>query len=43
MGESVARALAPYADHLIGRVAPTGHFVAEEDPAWLLETLAELL
>lgn len=43
MGESVASALAPHADNLIGRVAPTGHFVAEEDPAWLLDALRKVL
>jgi pimeloyl-ACP methyl ester carboxylesterase len=33
-GTSTAQALAPHADHAQGTVAPTGHFVTEEDPRW---------
>jgi pimeloyl-ACP methyl ester carboxylesterase len=43
MGESVASALQPHAPRLTGLVAPTGHFVAEEDPDWFLRALTEFL
>ncbi|MGW2483876.1 alpha/beta fold hydrolase [Streptomyces sp. NPDC001571] len=33
-GTATAQALAPHADNVRGAVAPTGHFVAEEDPDW---------
>ncbi|MFE7142531.1 hypothetical protein ACFVAG_32695 [Streptomyces sp. NPDC057644] len=38
-----ARALHPYADDTREVLAPTGHFVAEEDPAWFAATLDEFL
>jgi pimeloyl-ACP methyl ester carboxylesterase len=38
-GAGVADALRPYAPRLTGLVAPTGHFVVEEDPAWFLRAL----
>jgi pimeloyl-ACP methyl ester carboxylesterase len=43
MGESVAAALRPYAYRVISGTAPTGHFVPEEDPVWLVEELRKLL
>ncbi|MFY1674679.1 alpha/beta fold hydrolase [Plantactinospora sp. WMMB334] len=43
MGERVAGALRSRAVDVTGRVAPTGHFVAEEDPAWFTHALRELL
>jgi pimeloyl-ACP methyl ester carboxylesterase len=42
-GEHVADAIKPHGDNVIGRVAPTGHFVAEEDPEWFLKTIREVL
>ena len=43
MGGSVAEALRPHAPRLTAAVAPTGHFVPEEDPAWLVTHLEEFL
>jgi pimeloyl-ACP methyl ester carboxylesterase len=43
MGASVSESLAPHATKLVGKVAPTGHFVPEEDPEWLLSALDEFL
>lgn len=40
---ATARALAPHADNVQGAVAPTGHFVAEEDPDWFTTTVTEFL
>ncbi|MCX4818006.1 alpha/beta hydrolase [Streptomyces sp. NBC_01239] len=40
---TAAQALAPRADHVRGTVAPTGHFVAEEDADWFTETVTEFL
>ncbi|MFC9454157.1 alpha/beta fold hydrolase [Streptomyces sp. NPDC056983] len=42
-GTATAQALAPHADHVQGAVAPTGHFVAEEDPDWFTKTLTTFL
>ncbi|MGA6158716.1 alpha/beta fold hydrolase [Stenotrophomonas sp. NPDC087984] len=42
-GTATARALAPHADNVQGTVAPTGHFVAEEDPDWFTTTVTEYL
>jgi pimeloyl-ACP methyl ester carboxylesterase len=42
-GAGVADALRPYAPRLTGLVAPTGHFVAEEDPTWFLQALNDFL
>ncbi|MBA5224975.1 alpha/beta fold hydrolase [Streptomyces griseoaurantiacus] len=42
-GTSLAEFLAPHADNVQGAVAPTGHFVAEEDPDWFLTTLTDFL
>ncbi|MFI6467096.1 hypothetical protein [Streptomyces sp. NPDC050528] len=36
-GTSTARALASHADNARGTVAPTGHFVAAEDPGRFAE------
>ncbi|MFS8197552.1 alpha/beta fold hydrolase [Streptomyces sp. CWNU-52B] len=38
-----AEALSPHADDVRGTVAPTGHFVAEEDPDWFTGTVTEFL
>lgn len=38
-GTATAQALAPHADDVQGAVAPTGHFVAEEDPDWFTKTV----
>lgn len=43
MGGSVAEALRPHAPRLTAAVAPTGHFVPEEDPEWLLTNVHEFL
>ncbi|MGW4629544.1 alpha/beta fold hydrolase [Streptomyces rubiginosohelvolus] len=40
---TVAQALRPYADDVHEAFAPTGHFVAEEDPAWFVATLDDFL
>jgi hypothetical protein len=32
-----------FAERITEKAAPTGHFVAEEDPAWLLSTLETFL
>ncbi|MFD8804398.1 alpha/beta fold hydrolase [Streptomyces sp. NPDC059597] len=42
-GTTNAQALAPHADTVQGVVAPTGHFVAEEDPGWFTKTVAAFL
>ena len=42
-GTGAADALRPYAPRLTGLVAPTGHFVVEEDPAWFLRALDSFL
>ncbi|MFH8533477.1 alpha/beta fold hydrolase [Streptomyces tendae] len=42
-GTSTAQALAPHADNVQGAVAPTGHFVAEEDPDWFTKTVNTFL
>ena len=42
-GSTVADALRPHAPRLTGLVAPTGHFVVEEDPAWFLDALTGFL
>ncbi|GAA2513639.1 hypothetical protein [Winogradskya humida] len=42
-GSAVAEALLPHAPRLTGLVAPTGHFVVEEDPAWFLQALTGFL
>ncbi|MEU3027679.1 alpha/beta fold hydrolase [Streptomyces incarnatus] len=38
-GTTTAKALEPHAVAVESAVAPTGHFVAEEDPAWFTETV----
>jgi len=43
MGAAVAGALEGHASRLTGVVAPTGHFIQEEDPAWLVSTLHKFL
>ena len=35
--------LRPHVKQLTALAAPTGHFIAEEDPAWLLSTLKDFL
>ncbi|MBW0105574.1 alpha/beta fold hydrolase [Pseudonocardia sp. KRD291] len=42
-GTSTAQALAPHADDVQGTVAPTGHFVAEEDADWFTKAVTEFL
>ncbi|MFJ9351053.1 hypothetical protein [Streptomyces sp. NPDC101237] len=42
-GTATAQALTPHAENIQGAVAPTGHFVAEEDPAWFTQTVTALL
>lgn len=42
-GTAPAQALAPHADDVTPATAPTGHFVAEEDPAWFTKTLTDFL
>lgn len=42
-GAAVGNALRPYAPRLTGLVAPTGHFVVEEDPTWFLRALSNFL
>jgi pimeloyl-ACP methyl ester carboxylesterase len=42
-GTSTAQALQPHADDVRGVVAPTGHFVAEEDADWFTRTVSEFL
>ncbi|MFJ6841772.1 alpha/beta fold hydrolase [Streptomyces griseoluteus] len=42
-GTTSAQALAPHADKVQGAVAPTGHFVAEEDPDWFTRTVTGFL
>lgn len=42
-GTAAAQALAPHADNVQGVVAPTGHFVAEEDPDWFTRTVTTFL
>ncbi|MGW3311090.1 alpha/beta fold hydrolase [Streptomyces sp. NPDC001073] len=42
-GTATAQALAPRADQVRGAVAPTGHFVAEEDADWFTKTVTEFL
>ncbi|MFI6273932.1 alpha/beta fold hydrolase [Streptomyces sp. NPDC050988] len=42
-GTSTAQALAPHADDVRSAVAPTGHFVAEEDADWFTKTVTEFL
>ncbi|MGW1291740.1 alpha/beta fold hydrolase [Streptomyces sp. NPDC002533] len=40
---TAAKALRPYADDVREAFAPTGHFVAEEDPVWFVATLNDFL
>lgn len=40
---TAAKTLSPYADNMREAFAPTGHFVAEEDPEWLVATLDDFL
>jgi pimeloyl-ACP methyl ester carboxylesterase len=42
-GTAAAQALGPHADSVQGKVAPTGHFVAEEDPHWFTKTVTDFL
>ena len=42
-GDAAGVALRPHATRLTSLVAPTGHFVAEEDPAWFLRALEDFL
>jgi pimeloyl-ACP methyl ester carboxylesterase len=42
-GTATAQVLAPHADNVQGAVAPTGHFVAEEDPDWFTRTVTAFL
>lgn len=42
-GTSTAQALGPHAKDVRSAVAPTGHFVAEEDPSWFTETVTTFL
>ncbi|MFD8114344.1 alpha/beta fold hydrolase [Streptomyces microflavus] len=42
-GIASAQVLSPYAKDVRGAVAPTGHFVAEEDPDWFTRTVTGFL
>ncbi|MFF2935332.1 alpha/beta fold hydrolase [Streptomyces mirabilis] len=42
-GTATADALSPHAKSLRSEVAPTGHFVAEEDPRWFTKVTTEFL
>lgn len=42
-GTSTVQALGPHAKDVRSVVAPTGHFVAEEDPNWFTETVTAFL
>ncbi|MFJ9351159.1 alpha/beta fold hydrolase [Streptomyces sp. NPDC101237] len=42
-GTTAAEALAPHADNVQGTIAPTGHFVAEENADWFTKTVTEFL
>ncbi|WP_063765807.1 alpha/beta fold hydrolase [Streptomyces cellulosae] len=42
-GTATAKVLRPYADDVQEAVAPTGHFVVEEDPAWFVAALDDFL
>lgn len=42
-GTAAAQALGPHADSVQGKVAPTGHLVAEEDPHWFTRTVTHFL
>ncbi|MFF9363585.1 alpha/beta fold hydrolase [Streptomyces griseoluteus] len=42
-GTTTAQALALHADNVRGAVAPTGHFVAEEDPDWFTKTVTDFV
>jgi pimeloyl-ACP methyl ester carboxylesterase len=42
-GTDAAAALAPVADDVRRALAPTGHFVAEEDPEWFVRTVTGFL
>ncbi|MFE4824827.1 alpha/beta fold hydrolase [Streptomyces sp. NPDC056704] len=42
-GTATAQALAPHAETVQEAVAPTGHFVAEEDPDWFTKTVTTFL
>lgn len=42
-GTATAQALALIADNVQGAVAPTGHFVAEEDPDWFTKAVTAFL
>ncbi|MFE3137442.1 alpha/beta fold hydrolase [Streptomyces scopuliridis] len=42
-GTATAQALTPHADKVQGAVAPTGHFVAEEDADWFTRTVTRFL
>jgi hypothetical protein len=43
VGKQTTEALRPYVDDLTGHVAATGHFVAEEDPEWFVDTVLTFL
>ncbi|MEU0797807.1 alpha/beta hydrolase [Amycolatopsis sp. NPDC005961] len=43
VGEQTTEALRPHVENLTGLIAPTGHFVAEEAPDWLVRTLRTYL
>ncbi len=43
MSASMAAALGAHAPKLVAMAAPTGHFVAEEDPEWFLATVDDFL
>jgi hypothetical protein len=42
-GTATAQALSPHAGNVRPAVSSTGHFVAEEDPHWFIETVTEFL
>jgi len=43
MGRMVYDQVVNYANNVAGDIAPTGHWVAEEDPAYLTERLLDFL
>ncbi|MFJ2557751.1 MULTISPECIES: hypothetical protein [unclassified Streptomyces] len=42
-GDTTAQALAPHATNVQAAIAPTGHFVAEEDANWFTRTVTAFL
>ncbi|MET0132933.1 MAG: alpha/beta hydrolase [Kibdelosporangium sp.] len=43
VGDQTTKALGPHVENLTGLIAPTGHFVVEENPDWFVRTLRAYL